>query len=372
VKRPVIDGTTLAAVVAALALLGAYWAATSVASSYYRINTPQATSFSSAPQGMRAAFEYLDALGHEPVALTRFEELPQTGTIVVATDVPLTRGFTEAEVGRLAEWVESGGRLVAIGPYANEALAGLGGGSVLNAEGPAGPLGPILPTPYAPDAGTFTPGTARLTTDDAAWVPVYGDPAGAALMVRAVGAGEVVWLADRYPVSNDGIGEGDNGAFAVRLLAGETPVYFDEYHHGFVSADTVLGRMGAGGHSAIIVGALALVVLLLARGRRLGPAIAAEPVREARTLAYVDSLAGLYRTAGARTEALASLAGGLERSLAKRHGSVALGLRRRPEAADALAHARELGARAGLGEEEFVTAARRIARARREVERIDG
>jgi hypothetical protein len=371
VKRPSIDGTTLLAVIAALALLGAYWTATSIASSYYRINTPQTTSFSSAPEGTRAAFEYLAALGHEPVALRRFGELPDSGTIVVAADVPLARGFTEAESARLAEFVERGGRLVAVGLYANEALSTLGGDGVRSAEGREGVMDRVLPSPYVPD-GSVIFGTERLVADDPTWVAVYRDEDGAALMVRSVGAGEVVWLADRLTVSNEGIGQADNGAFVVRLLAATTPVYFDEYHHGFVAADTALGSMGADGHAALVLGALTLVVLLLARGRRLGPAIAGEPVVEARTLAYVDSLAGLYRTAGARAEALGSLAGGLERALARRHGSLALGVKRQPEAGAALAHARELGARARLDEETFVQAARRIARARREVERADG
>jgi hypothetical protein len=130
--------------------------------------------------------------------------------------------------------------------------------------------------------------------------------------------------------------------------------------------------MGPGGPAALVVGALARVVLLVARGRRLGPVIAEEPAREARTLAYVDSLAELYRTAGARAEALDVLAGGLERSLARRHGSLALGLRRRPEAAATLKRARELRARDAVSEEEFVATARAIARARREVETING
>ena len=45
-KRLRIDGSTVAAIAAALALLALYWAANSLAASYYRINTPQATSFS--------------------------------------------------------------------------------------------------------------------------------------------------------------------------------------------------------------------------------------------------------------------------------------------------------------------------------------
>lgn len=371
-KRPVLDGTTIAAIVGAVLLLGAYALATSAASSYYRINTPQATSFSSAPEGLRAAFEYLTELGHEAVALRRFEELPESGTIVVATDQPLARGFTDAEAARLAEWVTAGGRLVLIGPYADEALGGLGDPGALRSDGEDGSLTPLLPSPNVPHGAVVMPGPGRVRIADPAWVSVYADAAGSALLVRAAGDGEVIWLADRYAVSNEGIGTADNGALVVRLLAARPPVYFDEYHHGFVTADTALGRVSPGGQAALVGGLLVAVVLLAARGRRLGPAIADEPTPVARTLAYVDSLAELYRTAGARAEALAALIGGLERALARRHGSLALGIKRRPEAADVLARVREIAARESIGEQEFVTAARAIARARREVESTDG
>jgi hypothetical protein len=371
-RRPNLDATTVVSVLAAVVLLAAYWLATAAASSYYRINTPQASSYSSAPEGLRATFEYLDALGLEPVALRRFEELPESGTLVVATHEPLARGFSDREADALAAWVLAGGRLVLAGEYADEALGGLDAGVVRDVDVREGTLPPLLPTPLAPPGDRVIFGLNRLLADDPAWVSAYADSGGAALLVRAAGNGEIVWLGDAYPLSNRGVGEAGNSEFMVRLLASAGQVYFDEYHHGFVAADTALGSMGADGHAALVLGALTLVVLLLARGRRLGPAIAGEPVVEARTLAYVDSLAGLYRTAGARAEALGSLAGGLERALARRHGSLALGVKRQPEAGAALAHARELGARARLDEETFVQAARRIARARREVERADG
>jgi len=372
VKRPVLDGATIATIVGALLLLGAYALATSAASSYYRINTPQATSFSSAPEGLRGAFEYLTQLGYETLALRRFEELPDSGTIVVATDQPLARGFTDAEAERLAAWVTAGGRLVLIGPYSDEALASLGDPGALRSDGEDGSLTPLLPSPNVPLGTVVMPGPGRVRIADPAWVSIYADAAGSALVVRAAGAGEIVWLADRYAVSNEGIGTADNGELAVRLLAARPPVYFDEYHHGFVAADTALGRVSPGGQAALVAGLLVTAVLLAAYGRRLGPAIADEPTPGARTLAYVESLAELYRTAGARAEALAALAGGLERAVARRHGSLALGIRRRPEAADAIAQARELVRRGGIAEQEFVTAARAIARARREVESTDG
>jgi hypothetical protein len=366
-----IDGKTATAVLATVALLAAYWFATSAASSYWRINMPQATSFSSAPEGLRVCFEYLAELELEPVALRDFDTLPPTGTLVIATDEPFAREVTPTESERLAAWVRDGGRLVAVGLYANEALRGMDL-SATSASGADGVVAPVTPSPYALADGSVVPGGERLVPGDTAWAPVYRDETGSCVMVRAVGKGEVVWLADSWALSNQGIGEQDNGTFALRVLAAETPVYFDEFHHGFITSTTALGQMGAGGRAALVVGALALLVLLVAHGRRLGPVIAEEPVPEARTLAYVDSLAELYRTAGARREALDSLIGGLERSLARRHGSLALALRRRPDAAAVLERARAARAGEVISEVEFVGCAQAIARARREVETING
>lgn len=370
-RRPALDARMVVSIIAAVALLAAYWVATALASSYFRINVPQSTSLSSAPEGLRGAFEYLDAMGHDPRALRRFEPLPTGGTIVVAATDPLARGFSDAEADRLAAWVAEGGRLVLAGPYAGEALGGVEGPAVrLGADSDDAPP-PLLPSPYVTTEGPPVLGPGRRIAEGP-WVSLYGDEGGAALMLRAVGAGEVLWLADASALSNERIGEAGNGEFAVRLLADATPVHFDEYHHGFITADSLLGALGPGGQAALVLGALALAVLVIGRGRRLGPVIPDEPRPRARTLAYVDSLAGVYRTAGAHADALETLARGLERSLARRHGSLALGLKRRPEAATLLAETHEAVSRGTITDDAFVTIARRIARARQEVESIDG
>jgi hypothetical protein len=88
-------------------------------------------------------------------------------------------------------------------------------------------------------------------------------------------------------------------------------------------------------------------------------------------MAYIDSLASLYRKAGARREALVALEEGLTRTLARRYGSPVMGRARHPSAAEALDLAAALHDRENVPAEEFVTVAGMIARARREVEGID-
>lgn len=112
----------------------------------------------------------------------------------------------------------------------------------------------------------------------------------------------------------------------------------------------------------------ALAIALLGWGRRIGPVIA--PVHEAaaRGGAYIGQLAELYRKAGARPDALSALEDGLTRALARRHGTLEAGLARLPDARAALAESRALRESGDIPEDRFLSTARRLARARQEVE----
>ncbi len=364
-----IDVRTALVVGAAVALIGAYWAAVALSQNYYLADAPEGSSYSSAPGGTRVLASYLGELGIETDTLQTFETLPLGGTIVVVAPEVLLNPPSDAEVARLRRWVEGGGRLVLVGvgaePLAGEGLSGRA------REGRDGALlRPLLPVRYAHGVERVKVGPERVLVDSPRWATVLKDRGGQALLVYAVGEGEVVWLASSFPVSNGGIGEADNARFATLLAAGATPVHFDEYHHGFVRGGGVWQRLGQGGRAAALLGLLGVAVLLWSVSRRIGPPIAVGSVREARTGAYIGSLAGLYRAAGARAPALASLAEGLRTALARRYGSVEAGIARDAGAREALQDA--LNYDEAAGEDRFVSVARGIARARREVEGRDG
>jgi hypothetical protein len=234
-------------------------------------------------------------------------------------------------------------------------------------------VGPAYPSAYAPGISRIAAGSGRLTVDGPAWVALYGDSIGATLVTRRYGRGEVVWLADVTPVSNDGISRADDARFAVRLaLEGGRPVYFDEYHHGLTSEVGAWTRLGLGGQAALVLILAAVAVLLFARGRRIGPAIERPGVPAARGGAYIAQLAELFRTAGARSEALAALEDGVSRAIARRYGTREAGLARQPGAREALARSVALRRRGRIAKDEFVTTAALLRAARNEVEGGNG
>lgn len=364
-----LDARTALVVGAAVALIGAYWAAVALSQNYYLADAPEGSTFSSAPEGTRVLASYLGELGIETDTLQTFDTLPAGGTIVVVAPEVLLNPPSDIEVARVRRWVEGGGRLVLVGIGA-EPLAGpdLSGRARDGRDGAM--LPPLLPVRYAHGVERVKVGPERVLVDSPRWATVLKDGGGQALLVHAVGEGEVVWLASAYPVTNAGIGEADNARFATLLAAGAQPVHFDEYHHGFVRGGGIWQRLGQGGRAAALLGLLGAATLLWSVSRRIGPPIASAPAREVRTGAYIGSLAGLYRAAGARVPALASLAEGLRSSLARRYGSVEAGLARDAGARQALRDAEAYDEAAG--EDRFVSVARTIARARREVDGRDG
>lgn len=327
------------------------------------------STYGSGPTGLGVCYDYLDALGMEPARWERFDSLPQGGTLVAAA--PFYTAPTEEETVLVAEWVRTGGRLVLVGQGA-EALAERLGVDGLPTGGGDEPMTPRLPSAYTRGVEEVALGGDRLLVSDPSWVSHYRDLAGQGLVSRLAGQGEVVWLASAYPLSNEGIGEADNAALAVLLAGGSGgQVAFDEYHHGYVTGGSMWDLLGSGRRAAVVLVAIAVVAALVAWSTRLAPPIERELAPWARTGAYASSLAELYRRAGARADALEALADGLTRALAKRHGTVDVGLARHGVAGHALDRARALARSGRIDEDEFVRAAASLGRARREVEGKD-
>ncbi len=370
-RRIRLDARTVTSVLIAVVLLGTYWFAIGMAQRFYGFRQETASTFSQSDVGLKVLFRYLGELGYDVRALTDFDELPETGTIIVAADTALEKAVADDEVRRLRAWIEGGGRVVLVGWQAREAI-GVSAREVTPVSAADATVTPVFPAKEVAGVGKISVGRERLSASDPAWVTVAGEHDGAVLMSRALGAGEIVWLSDIRPLANAGIEHADNARFAVALTTPAGPVYFDEYHHGFAFGGSLWQRLLAGGQAAVIIGMFALFFLVLSRARRIGPAIVEPEIPPARTAAYIDSLAGLYRKAGARSEALQVLEGGLMRAIANRYGTTTLGLARRTDVASVVEHSAALRARGGITESEFVSVAGRIVRLRREVEGIDG
>lgn len=365
-----IDIKVVLMVMAALLLLMGYWAVIALSEEYYIVAAPEGSTFSSDATGLKVLYNYLDSMGVPVQTLQEFDELPEGGTIVVVADEPLHVEPTHEEGIRLRKWVADGGRLVLVGAHSRDILVKVPIGASRSALSTDTVLSPLLPSFYSDGVSRVRIGPTRFLTQDAAWVTHMKDIDGQVMASRAFGDGEIVWLSSTKPFTNAEIDKADDARLSTLVVAAATPVYFDEYHHGFVRGGSVWDRLGSGGQVSVLLVFAALLVLLVAVGRRLGPPIEPVPERPARSGAYIGSLAELYRKAGARAETLESLEEGLREALARRYGSLEAGMARHPDAADALERSR--AARKGrISVDEFVSIARRMARARQEVEGKD-
>ncbi len=364
---PRVERSTVIVTAVAVVVGLAYWGLVSYARDYYEQQSPSSSVFNKRPSGLSVWYRYLEALELAPRALQKWSELPERATIISVA--PFANAPTAAEAQRVERWVERGGRLVLVGVEAGQLLRVAVGASPLSGKG-GGAVAPSLPGAYADGVRAIDPGPERLLPSEAGWVAHFGDARGKVLLSRRMGKGELVWLAGSDTVSNLGIGERDNARLAT-LLAAASPgraIWFDEYHQGYVDESGVWERMSAGGQWAVVLALLAVCAAVLSRGRRIAPAVPAPEEPEARTGAYIGSLAELYRKAGARAEVLSMLGDGLKRGLARRHGTLAAGLARHPGARGALDEADRLREGADMGEDVFMKAARSLIRARREVE----
>lgn len=353
-------------------LAGLYSLVVGLAQRQYSQELPISSIYSAAPEGTQSLYRYLGELGMDAQPLEQFDPLPAEGTIVVASDTFLVKWPSAADVDRLTEWVEDGGRVVLAGPVAIDAFAGPLLGDVWTTVAEPMEDSPAIPTRYASGVTTASFGSARLTGVTAEWVTVVGEDE-SLVATRRLGAGEVVVLSSPYPMTNDGLGQEDNARLATLLVAGGArPVYFDEYHQGYARGGSIWDRLSPGGRIGLLFALAALVVALGARSRRLGPAIPQPQTVMARTGAYIAQLAEVYRSAGARAHALGVLEDALARSLRRRHGMLTVGLARHPGAAEALERSERIRSADKVKVEEFVAAARALVRARREVEDRNG
>jgi hypothetical protein len=370
-RLPRVDRTTAFIAIAALLLGILYMTAATWVQAHFADTVPSTSSLSTSSTGLKVWRDYLDRLGLRPQLLTDFSALPASSTIVLAG--PFEKPPTEDDSKRLGAWVRAGGRAVFVGLDDGGIADAIGSLSGDVAAETTSRVSPSFPGAYASGIARISAGAGRFSFDDPAWVTLYGDAKGPSVVVRALGKGQAVWLADPAPVSNDGMGLEDDAAFAVQLASapGER-IYFDEYHHGVTTQVTAWGLLGPGRRAALLIllaGALALVVAL---GRRRGPAIARPDLPAARGGAYIGQLAELYRIAGARSVALEQIEDGLARALTRRYGDRAGGLLRNARAREAVEASAELRARGTMTKAQFVAAAQALRAARKEVEGGNG
>ena len=277
---------------------------------------PDGSSYATSTGGVAAYADLLARAGHrvERLRVRPREGVPRPDATLVVLEPD---AISSDDAAALEGFVRRGGRLV-VGEADPAWLGGLlEHPPMWSADGDATAR---TAAPVAETAGVARVATLQQWTFSSAGasLPILVGGAGAPALVHDLGRGRIVLLADSSVLANGRLSLADNAAFGLAIVGpAARPVAFSEGVHGS-------GR-GAGlaalphswryGLSALV---LALLTLIWARGRRLGP-----PERRERALAPPRRT---YAEAMARVLAGASRDGAAAENV--REAAVALARRR--------------------------------------------
>jgi hypothetical protein len=257
---------------------------------------PVSSSYATDAQGLAAWAELLSRTGHtveqlrRPLQQARLD--PADTVIVLDPDALLP-----ADGRRLLAFVEDGGRLV---------IGGSDSQSTLPAVVPRPPMWSSSSSSSelsVAGGGATVAGVAEVrSAGDGEWTsrsgfraPLRGRAGGSLLLERALGGGLLELLADASPLQNRLLASADNAQLALNLVGARTrPVVFVESVHGF-GQSRGLAALPSGWRLAFALLALAGLLWILARGRRLGPAEPAYVASQPPRAAYVEAVALLLR-----------------------------------------------------------------------------
>jgi Domain of unknown function (DUF4350) len=259
---------------------------------------PVSSSYATNAQGLAAWAELLSRDGHSVRQLrTPLEKarLDPADTVVILDPEALLH----SEGQRLLAFVRAGGRLVIGGGEPQGTLLALFASPPT--WGPTAPRREIART----SAGTTAGVGEVISAGEGAWssTPGYNAPFGGAdgselLLERNLGRGRLELLADASPLQNRLLSSADNAQLALNLSgAGARPVVFVESVHGF-GESRGLAALPSRWRLAFAALALAGLLWIVARGRRLGPAEQTGAARPPPRSAYAEAISLLLRRAG--------------------------------------------------------------------------
>ena len=267
---------------------------------------PASSSYATDDDGVAAMAELLRRAGHdvEPLRTPPADATLEPADTVLVLDAI---GVTQDDAARLRAFVANGGRLVVGGPP----------GRWLAVVAPDAPewdgRGPEVARPLAPTAETravrrVTGGSGGSFRLEGPALPVLGGGSGALVATMRVGRGQLVLLGDVGPLRNAWLARDDNAALALGL-AGPSgrPVRFAETFHGYED-EAGVAAIPDEWLAAFALGLVAVLVFMLARGRRLGPAEPDERSLAPARLGYVEAMGALLARTGDRDGAAAVLA----------------------------------------------------------------
>ncbi len=270
------------------------------------VDGPPGSSFVTTSLGTAGLYETLEELGVDVVRSRQ----PIDGDTLNDVDTLLalevgSMFYDPFERAAIRNAVESGLTLVTSGPPNTELI-----------EVVAGEVPEWIPS--TPEQGRSTIGSATVVAprfgvfESSGGLPLVVSGDRHLAVVYTVGAGRVVMFSDTASIANQGLGLLDNAEFVIGQI-GLGTVAFDEFRHGFTTEGST-GLLEAAPESwstTIRLLGVALVVALIAYGRRFGP-----PEPQGRSFVpsrrqLVDSVAASLRRTGSpvlATEPIRTLA----------------------------------------------------------------
>jgi hypothetical protein len=283
---------------------------------------PTSSSYATAPTGLAA---YADLLARDGHRVTQLRDAPAQARLDPGSTVVLLDPgeVLRADARALRRFLDAGGHLVA-GGSENPGWVD----EVLRRPPAWSEEGVRLARPRArvPE----TAGVRRVeTAGRGSWAragqarPALGSGGRELLVVAPVGRGRIALLADASPLQNRLLARADDAKLGLSLAGPPSrPVAFVESVHGYGRASG-FGAIPTAWRFALGGLVLAALVLIWARGRRLGPPEALERPLPPPRGEYVDAMAALLERSRDPAAAIEPLQAELRRRL-ERQGSAGL------------------------------------------------
>lgn len=290
------------------------------------------TTYSSAPTGALALYEWTRAMGYDARRLEyRPFELTDDDAVLVMLNP--SAAISKDHARHIRTWIERGGTLI----FAEDTPALFGLSDALLDELQMRmtvvtgaqmiervlALQPVFDQPPVRELNVRPRRALAPQRND--YAPLFGAPGRILIAGIRIGQGYVYISATAHPFTNSGLRDQQHAALVLNMLRRAPPggrVLFDEYHHGLVAPPAPTdGLLRTPWGWAGIYAATVTVLFLLLGGRRFGRAVPLKEEVERRSSAeYVESIAELYQRGGKRAYMLRHFYASFKRRLAQPYG----------------------------------------------------
>jgi hypothetical protein len=263
-----------------------------------------ASVYDEGPGGAATLRRLVDAMGVRTITLEGDHFAPRADSARVVFILSASELVSVQDVAAVRSYLRDGGTVVAAFDFeffAAPLLEGFDIHLAQNASPNATRLaGPLFAAPPAHQIESAVGRELRLGTG---WDAIGTDGRAPTVAMRTEGPGTLIVVGTLTPFLTDSIANADNARFAVALTSAALTtggaVAFDEYHHGFHPAASMLAVVERTwpGRALLFVMIVAFAYVALT-GRRLGPPQPLDPRPPRSSLEYVRGFAGLVRRAG--------------------------------------------------------------------------